>query len=107
MGRLGWPGAALLLATGCDTGSGTTDTHIVMEFDAGPPDGGEVVILDGGGDAATPPDGPSMCPQGICNYQTGTGCTANAPACIPALNGSVVSPACSPTGTGKTGAACT
>ena len=34
-------------------------------------------VLDGGGEAATPPDGKALCPVGACNYQTGEGCAAN------------------------------
>ena len=110
MERLGWLGAALLLVrlvTGCNTGSGPGDTGTINHFDGGPPDGGEVVILDGGGDAATPPNGTSACPQGLCNYQTGTGCAGSTPACIPADNGGIITPACEPAGAGKTGVSCT
>lgn len=93
------------LVAGCDYGS-TIDTDISHTFDGGP-EGGVVVVLDGGGAIATPPDGEAACPSGICNYQSGTGCPASTPACIPALSGATVAPACAPTtGTGKTGAAC-
>jgi hypothetical protein len=106
MRRLGLGAAALLVAAGCDNG-GTTDTAISMHFDAGP-EGGVEVILDGGGAPATPPDGAKACPAGVCNYQTGAGCPASTPACIPASSSSGIAPACTPTtGTGKTGSACT
>lgn len=105
MRRSGLGAAALfLLAAGCEYG--TPDTDVPMKFDAGP-EGGVVVILDGGGAPATPPDGASACPQGLCNYQTGTGCPAATPACLPLVSNGAASPACSPAGTGKTGTACT
>jgi hypothetical protein len=106
MRRLGLAAVALLCAAGCDNATAETDKS--KEFDAGPPDGGVVVILDGGGAPATPPDGASLCPTGICNYQTGAGCPASTPACIPATSNGSITPACSPTsGTGTTGTACT
>src|SRR5882724_1279741 len=41
-------------------------------------------ILDAGGQVAVPPDGASLCPPGICNYQTGQGCSGSvAPSCVP------------------------
>ena len=93
-----------LLVSGCTTGTGETAIPLP---DGAAPDGGVEVILDGGGTPATPPNGASLCPTGECNYQTGAGCPASAPACIPALSGSTVAPACEPTGTGTTGVACT
>jgi hypothetical protein len=99
--------AAGALASGCDVSS-TVDT--ATGLDGGyVPEGGVEVILDGGGDAATPPDGPSLCPSGLCNYQTSAGCPASTPACIPYLDSAThtVSPACFPAGAGQSGAACT
>lgn len=97
---------ALLLIAGCDEG-GLPDTDISNTFDAGPEGGVVEVVLDGGGAPETPPDGVSACPQGICNYQAGTGCGAATPACFPISNGAAITPACSPgAGTGKTGSAC-
>ncbi|MFT3773616.1 MAG: hypothetical protein QM820_50215 [Minicystis sp.] len=104
MRRLGLGVAALLFAAGCDTG-GTSDTDISMKFDAGP-DSGAVVIFEDGGVPATPPDGVAACPQGICNYQSGTGCPASTPACVPIPNNGTIAPACSPAGAGKTGSSC-
>jgi hypothetical protein len=92
-----------LFLSGCTTG--TADTTLPLP-DGGEPDGGAEVILDAGGTPATPPDGASLCPAGECNYQTGVGCPAASPACIPTLNGSAVSPGCEPAGTGTTGVAC-
>jgi hypothetical protein len=95
----------LPLLPACTSG-GPGDTAIPLP-DGGVPEGGVEVILDGGGTPATPPNGAAACPSGQCNYQTGAGCPASAPACIPALNGAAVSPACEPAGTGTTGVACT
>jgi hypothetical protein len=108
MKRLDWTGAALFLTAGwlvgCDP-SGTADTAIINHFDGGP-DGAVEVILDGGGDPATPPDGVSACPAGICNYQTGKGCSGATTDCIPVSNGGTITPACSPPGTVGPGATC-
>src|SRR5438046_3189775 len=86
-------------ACGCDTSGSDT---------SGGPDGGlggkPKVVLDGGGDAATPPDGASACPNGICNYQTNEGCTAGQ-GCVPLLNGTSVGPACNTVGTKQNGEA--
>jgi hypothetical protein len=48
--------------------------------DAGTPvEGGKPLepVLDAGGVPAMPPDGKSLCPTGVCNYQTNEGCAAN------------------------------
>ena len=108
MERLVGLGAALLFlgGTGCG-GSGTTDTETAMHFDGGP-DGAVEVILDAGGDAATPPDGTAACPAGICNYQTGSGCSGATPACLPGSGSTAgtFSPVCGPAGAGQTGSTC-
>src|SRR5688500_16468924 len=73
-----WAGAAM----GCGNGGGGgTD-------DPGDPgDGGakpREPFLDGGGDIAPPPNGPMLCPAGVCNYQTGRGCAdGGAASCVP------------------------
>lgn len=86
---------------GCD-GAETTDTE---PKDAGAD--GPVIILDGGGDAAVPPNGASLCPPGACNYQTNEGCTG-AQSCLPDPDGmGKATPACSAAGQGLSGAACT
>src|SRR6185503_9705298 len=104
MKRAAWLGAALVLACGCGTAPGDTD---VSELRDGGPDARPEVILDGGGEPATPPDGASKCPQGACNYQTGAGCPAATPACLPLSDGNGgVAPACGPAGAGMSGAAC-
>jgi len=94
-----------LFAVGCGTGTGEVSTS-----SGGPDAGPDVyeVVLDGGGAPATPPDGASKCPQGICNYQTGTGCPAGNPTCFPASdgNGGVI-PACNLAGSVANGGACT
>lgn len=69
---------------------------------------GPNVILDGGGEIPSPPNGESLCPTGVCNYQTGAGCADPEPACTPILDGQgAVVPGCIPAGTGKSGDACT
>lgn len=99
-----WLVGAAVLAVGC--GPSTGDTSSSGGIDAGPDV--VVVVLDGGGAPATPPDGASLCPQGgACNYQTGAGCPADHPACIPVADGNGgVAPACALTGPGANGAAC-
>lgn len=96
--------AALLgiVAAGCDSGPADTDI-------SGDPDGGPDTVpvnLDGGGEPAAPPDGEAACPQGICNYQSGEGCTGPTTACIPGLTGGSISPVCQPEGPGQNGATC-
>ena len=95
--------AGLLFFAGCGSNGSTSNTN--GSGDGGP--GGVVVDLDGGGDAATPPDGAAACPAGVCNYQTGTGCSAATPACIPVTSGTAIVPGCSPAGAVQGGAACT
>lgn len=99
-----WLVGAAIFAVGC--GPSTGETSSGGTIDAGP----DVieVVLDGGGAPATPPDGASLCPQGgLCNYQTGAGCPADHPSCVPALDGNGgVAPACDLAGPGVSGAAC-
>jgi hypothetical protein len=56
----------------------------------------------------SPPDGPSACAAGVCNYQTQEGC-ADDEACRPQFNATLpeVHPGCEPAGVGQSGAACT
>ena len=95
-------GVTLLFSVACGTGG--TVSQGDLPGDAGP----DIVPvdLDGGGAPATPPDGPSACPAGVCNYQTGVGCSGATSACLPELSGSTAVPACSPAGTAQGGAAC-
>jgi hypothetical protein len=94
--------AGLLFFSGC--GSNGTTGVTLPPSDAGAD--AVAVILDGGGAPATPPDGAAACPTGACNYQTGTGCTAPTPACIPVTSGTTIVPGCSPAGTVPAGGAC-
>jgi hypothetical protein len=66
-------------------------------------------ILDGGGTIPPPPDGASLCPPGVCNYQTGTGCTPDGGpvSCVPLPTGTSVAPACEQAGQTPFGKACT
>ena len=69
-------------------------------------DAGPSVILDGGGGIEPPPNGPELCPEGPCNYQTQVGCSEGQ-SCWPAIAGDGVEPRCqSTTGVGATGDAC-
>lgn len=54
-----------------------------------------------------PPDGPSLCPAGVCNYQTQEGCAANE-TCAAKIDTatSTVAPKCIPAGIVKRGEAC-
>jgi len=97
-------GLALLFGAGCDSSGGTSDTQNLLPADAGPD--AVVVILDGGGSPAVPPDGAAACPAGACNYQTGVGCSGAAASCIPELQGTTAIPVCSPAGTVAAGVAC-
>lgn len=99
-----WLVGAAIFAVGC--GPSTGDTTSGGAVDAGPDV--VVVVLDGGGAPATPPDGASLCPQGgICNYQTGAGCPADHPSCIPLSDAaSDPAPGCTVAGPGANGAAC-
>lgn len=93
-------GAAILPSSGCSGGVETEDPN-----DAGAD--GSTVILDGGGQIPTPPDGPSLCPQGACNYQTNAGCAATQ-TCVPIPDGQgSAAPGCITAGQGTSGAACT
>jgi hypothetical protein len=72
------------------------------------PDGGpDYRIVDAGGDPATPPDGKAACPAGVCNYQTGAGCTDMAIACVPSVDAmGKATPSCTAPGTKKIDEAC-
>lgn len=65
------------------------------------------VVLDGGGTIPEPPDGPSLCPDGTCNYQSQEGCPDNE-SCYPAVDMGATEavPACRRIGTGVSGTAC-
>ena len=96
-------GGALGVAfLGCGNGqSGTPD----------PTEGGTTPprdpILDGGGEIPPPPNGAALCPMGVCNYQTGTGCMdAGAASCVPLPVGSGVAPTCERAGQTPTGGTC-
>lgn len=65
------------------------------------------VDMNGHAELPLPPDGPSLCPSGACNYQTQEGCGAGQ-ACRPAVNAEAkeVEANCEPAGTGKSGDTC-
>jgi len=98
---------ALALLAGC--GSSTSSTP-----DAAGAGGGEAgpwtePVLDGGGGVPNPPNGADLCPPGVCNYQTGTGCgpDGGAGACVP-MEGTAggLAPACIQPGPVQRGAPC-
>ena len=94
----------VITAWGCG-GGGETDTDVGNVVDAG--DGGPVVILDGGGEIATPPDGEKLCPGGACNYQTSAGCQAPSPSCVPVVGpDDSVGASCQGAGQAVSGGAC-
>jgi hypothetical protein len=98
---LGLVGLLLIAASAGCKGAETTDTD-PMDAGADAP----VVILDGGGDPAVPPNGASLCPAGACNYQTKEGCAAGQ-SCVPSPDGmGKATPTCAAAGTGLSGAAC-
>ncbi|MBK8254097.1 MAG: hypothetical protein IPK82_15705 [Polyangiaceae bacterium] len=85
-------------SAGC---TGSTETQ--------PMDGGTdgPAFVDGGGTIPDPPNGPSLCPQGACNYQTNAGCAANQ-TCVPLPDGmGSAPPGCIGAGTAASGATCT
>jgi hypothetical protein len=97
-----WVGALGTGAIACGNGDdGTPD----------PTEGGtppREPVLDGGGEIPPPPNGASLCPTGVCNYQTGTGCSADAGpvSCVPLQVGSGVAPSCEKAGQTPNGGAC-
>lgn len=90
-------GGASIGASGCGS---STETN---PLDGGS-DGGVVVILDGGGEIATSPDGAPACP-GVCNYQTNEGCSSTE-TCFPSVANGTATPACTAAGAGKDGDSC-
>jgi hypothetical protein len=99
--------APLAAAAHASSGCGTTGSGESGAAGGPPDDGGVIVVLDGGGGPILPPEGEELCPVGVCNYQSGGGCSEPTPSCVPALlpNGDIV-PSCQPAGTGKTGDFC-
>ena len=98
--------AVALVLAGSIASCGGSDRPSSAE-DGGSGAGGQPsgVILDGGGAIPRPPDGPSLCAPGACNYQTQSGC-AMSESCVPMLNGSSLAPGCLGAGTQQLGAAC-
>jgi hypothetical protein len=74
---------------------------------AQPTDGGDLrIIYDAGASSAIPPDGPSLCTDGSCNYQTQLGCDAGY-MCHPQLGTDQnVTPTCQPAGSKGAGESC-
>ena len=106
MSRLIFGALALSFAAACSSATATVDVTTGTGT-SGTGGGGVQVDLDGGGDAATPPDGAALCPSGACNYQTGSGCSGATPSCVPIENASgAVAPTCVAAGTAGPGAAC-
>jgi hypothetical protein len=88
-------------------GCGTSENGTPEPPDSGAPPSRDPV-LDGGGEIPAPPDGSSLCPAGVCNYQTGTGCGADGGtvSCVPLPMGSTVQPACERAGRTPDGDTC-
>jgi hypothetical protein len=99
-----WLVAPFLVALFCAcSSSDETNTSDASTVDSS---AGQTVILDGGGGIPDPPDGAAHCPQGTCNYQSQTGCSANM-ACLPSVKDGGLVPGCSPAGTVAADGACT
>jgi hypothetical protein len=97
-------GLPALFGLACASSPGQSDT---MTNPTGAGTGGGVQVnLDGGGPVEVHPDGAAACPQGACNYQTGTGCSGTMPDCLPVVTGTMVTPTCVTPGAGAAGAAC-
>jgi len=88
-------------------GCGTSENGTPEPPDSGAPPSRDPV-LDGGGEIPAPPNGSSLCPAGVCNYQTGTGCGADGGpvSCVPLPMGSTVQPACERAGRTPDGDTC-
>jgi hypothetical protein len=96
----GWLFWGAMLVLGCSSDS-------TPDADAGTPgEGGRPLdpILDAGGEV-TAPNGPASCPSGPCNYQTGTGCSANMTCAPSSADGKT--PVCESAGATPFGGACT
>lgn len=92
-------------AAGCST-SATLPSYGGPEGGTGDPS--REPVLDGGGDVPSSPNGEPLCPPGICNYQTGKGCTEGGSAsCVPLPSGGGLVPTCEAAGTVPFGGACT
>ncbi len=98
---VGLLGAAALAVQSCGTTTSVNEPY--SDASVAPP-----VIVDGGGMIEGPPDGVADCPEGACNYQSGSGCGAGF-GCRPQFTASSsdVHPGCEPAGSGVVGSACT
>jgi hypothetical protein len=88
---------ALLGCGTADTATGPSPSHPICG----------AVDLAGGGGAPLPPDGPSLCAPGACNYQTQQGCGAEE-ACRPLVSAdaTAVAPGCEASGKAGAGEPC-
>lgn len=95
--------AVLAVPAGFAVGCGSAPGGVEPEPEATCPE----VVEDGGGGIPDPPDGASLCPAGLCNYQTQAGCP-DGQACRPSYNADQtgVEPGCQLAGAGQTGEAC-
>jgi hypothetical protein len=91
-------GLTLLGAAGCGSAE---------QADAGSPGGCPRIVENAGDVVPDPPDGASLCPAGVCNYQNQEGCagdTACSPVQVPGE--AAVEPGCVRAGTRETGESC-
>jgi hypothetical protein len=98
-----------LVTAGCGSKSAAPVESNAGTGGSGGAPGSSEPVLDGGGEIAMPPDGPSLCPVGACNYQTGEGCSGNL-SCVPlpaSGAGSGVVPSCETSGQVAAGGVCT
>ena len=96
----------VVAGSGCSSSAGSNSTG---DADSGANDPSLEPVLDASRPLAPPGrDGAAACPAGICNYQTGAGCAADTPSCVPLPNaqGTAVLPACAPAGALVSGEAC-
>jgi hypothetical protein len=99
------PCLALSAWLGCGTSTTASDPVVTP-----PPDAScasPSIVEDGGGVIALPDAGAPLCPSGVCNYQSQTGCAADQ-ACRPQFTATStnVSPGCEAAGSGTSGAVC-
>jgi len=94
--------AFVLVANGCEPNSATA----AGSGGAAGGGGRDPSVLDAGGPPPTPPDGEALCPSGICNYQSQSGC-ASTLACRPVIaEDSNVEPGCVAAGDRLVGETC-
>ncbi|HEV8246664.1 MAG TPA: hypothetical protein VGP93_12890 [Polyangiaceae bacterium] len=97
---------AVLVALSCGFALACGSAASSEDPTPGPAECGRIVE-EGGGGIPDPPNGASLCPAGVCNYQSQAGCPSDQ-ACRPSYTADMtgVEPGCQVAGSGKTGDSC-